>query len=172
MTAVRSRPCSPPRSSQLPEDVGKAPPIGLLLIVVLLIAVALLVRSMTTHLKRIPPSFEPQDDVVQVPDDAVRARRPGPAARARSCWTRCAGAPRAIEPPRSDDDGRPDAPGRADRPAVAGCALPAVGDVDHQPRGVVRSSASPSSVNTRNGSRARTPRARVVWPSKLPAHAT
>ena len=35
---------------QLPEDVGKAGPLGLLLIVLLLIAVALLVRSMTTHL--------------------------------------------------------------------------------------------------------------------------
>ncbi len=44
---------------QLPEDVGKAGPLGLLLIVLLLIAVALLVRSMTKHLKRLPESFDP-----------------------------------------------------------------------------------------------------------------
>ena len=96
---------------QLPEDVGKAPPIGLLLIVVLLIAVALLVKSMTTHLKRIPPSFEPQDDVVQVPDDASELVDPGtqPGEILLDSLRR---APRAIEPPRSDDDGRPDAPGR------------------------------------------------------------
>jgi hypothetical protein len=96
---------------QLPEDVGKAPPIGLLLIVVLLIAVALLVRSMTTHLKRIPPTFEPQDDVVQVPDDASELVDPGPQP-GEILLDSLRRAPRAIEPPRSDDDGRPDAPGR------------------------------------------------------------
>ena len=46
-------------ADQLPEDVGKAGPLGLLLLVVLLIAVALLVRSMSKHLKKIPPSFDP-----------------------------------------------------------------------------------------------------------------
>ena len=96
---------------QLPEDVGKAGPLGLLLIVVLLIAVALLVRSMTTHLKRIPPSFEPQDDVVQVPDDASELVDPGPQP-GEILLDSLRRAPRAIEPPRSDDDGRPDAPSR------------------------------------------------------------
>jgi hypothetical protein len=96
---------------QLPEDVGKAPPIGLLLIVVLLIAVALLVKSMTKHLKRIPPTFEPQDDVVQVPDDASELVDPGPQP-GEILLDSLRRAPRAIEPPRSDDDGRPDAPGR------------------------------------------------------------
>jgi hypothetical protein len=96
---------------QLPEDVGKAPPIGLLLIVVLLIAVGLLVKSMTTHLKRIPPTFEPQDDVVQVPDDASELVDPGPQP-GEILLDSLRRAPRAIEPPRSDDDGRPDAPGR------------------------------------------------------------
>lgn len=97
--------------NQLPEDVGKAPPIGLLLIVVLLIAVALLVRSMTTHLKRIPPSFEPQDDAVRIPDDASELVDPGPQP-GEDLLDSLRRAPRAIEPPRSDDDGRPDAPGR------------------------------------------------------------
>ena len=95
---------------QLPEDVGKAPPIGLLIIVVLLIAVALLVRSMTTHLKRIPASFEPQDDVVQVPDDASEIVDPGPQP-GEILLDSLRRAPRAIEPPRDDDD-RPEAPGR------------------------------------------------------------
>ena len=96
---------------QLPEDVGKAGPLGLFLIVVLLIAVVLLVRSMTKHLKRIPPSFEPQDDAVQVPDDASELVDPGPQP-GEILLDSLRRAPRAIEPPRSDDDGRPDAPGR------------------------------------------------------------
>ena len=95
---------------QLPEDVGKAGPIGLLLIVLLLIAVALLVRSMTTHLKRIPPSFEPTD-VVRVPDDASELVDPGPQP-GEDLLDSLRRAPRAIEPPRNDD-GRPDAPGRS-----------------------------------------------------------
>src|SRR5687768_8146787 len=96
---------------QLPEDVGKAGPLGLFLIVVLLIAVGLLVRSMTTHLKRIPPTFEPQDDVVQVPDDASELVDPGPQP-GEILLDSLRRAPRAIEAPRSDDDGRTDAPER------------------------------------------------------------
>lgn len=94
---------------QLPEDVGKTPPIGLFVIVVLLVAVLLLVRSMTTHLKRVPPTFEAQEDVVQVPDDASQIVDPGPQP-GEILLDSLRRAPRAIEPPRSDDD-RPDAPG-------------------------------------------------------------
>jgi hypothetical protein len=96
---------------QLPEDVGKAGPLGLLLIVVLLIAVALLVRSMTTHLKRIPPSFDEPEDVVRVPDDASEIVDPGPQP-GEILLDSLRRAPRAIEPPRDGDDGRPDAPRR------------------------------------------------------------
>ncbi len=96
---------------QLPEDVGKAGPVGLFLIVVLLVAVALLVRSMTTHLKRIPASFDGRDDVVQVPDDASEIVDPGPQP-GETLLDSLRRAPRAIEPPRNADDGRPDAPGR------------------------------------------------------------
>ena len=39
-------------------DVGKASPVGLLVVVVLLIGVFLLVRSMNRHLRRIPTSFD------------------------------------------------------------------------------------------------------------------
>ena len=93
---------------QLPEDVGKTPPIGLFVIVVLLVAVLLLVRSMTTHLKRVPPTFDAQDDAVQVPDDASQIRDPGPQP-GEILLDSLRRAPRAIEPPR-DDDGRPEAP--------------------------------------------------------------
>ena len=96
---------------QLPEDVGKAGPLGLLLIVLLLIAVALLVRSMTTHLKRIPASFDTQDDVGPIPDDASELVDPGPQP-GETLLDSLRRAPRAIEAPRDTDDGRPDASGR------------------------------------------------------------
>jgi hypothetical protein len=96
---------------QLPEDVGNAGPLGLLLIVVLLIAVALLVRSMSTHLKRIPPSFDTPEDTIQVPDDASEIVDPGPQP-GEILLDSLRRAPRAIEPPRDTEDGRPDAPPR------------------------------------------------------------
>ena len=96
---------------QLPNDVGKSPPIALGLLVLLLIAAALLVRSMTTHLKRIPTSFEPQDDVGPIPDDASEIVDPGPQP-GEALLDSLRRAPRAIEPPRGTDDGRPDAPSR------------------------------------------------------------
>jgi hypothetical protein len=87
---------------QLPEDVGKSGPLGLLLTVLLLIAVALLVRSMTTHLKRIPASFDPIDDADRVPDTPAELLEPRPGDELLDNLRR---APRAIEPPR--DDGPP-----------------------------------------------------------------
>jgi len=92
--------------SQLPEDVGKSGPLGLLLIVVLLIAVAFLVRSMSKHLKRVPRSFDPEDRV-EVPDTPAELLEPAPQPGDDLLDT-LRRAPRAIEPPR--DNGRPDAP--------------------------------------------------------------
>jgi hypothetical protein len=88
---------------QMPEDVGKSGPLGLLLTVLLLIAVALLVRSMTTHLKRIPASFDPVEPVERVPDTPAELleRRPRPGDELLDNLRR---APRAIEPPRRDGD--------------------------------------------------------------------
>ncbi|HEY7593005.1 MAG TPA: hypothetical protein VH969_07595 [Actinophytocola sp.] len=46
------------------EDTGKSSPTGLFVVLLLLVAVVLLVRSMTKHLKRVPASFdddEPED---------------------------------------------------------------------------------------------------------------
>jgi len=40
------------------EDFGKSSPVGFLILILFLIAVALLVRSMTKHLKKLPESFD------------------------------------------------------------------------------------------------------------------
>jgi hypothetical protein len=94
---------------QLPEDVGKAGPIGALLTVLLFIAILLLVKSMTTHLKRVPRNFAPEDDGprVVVPDTPAELVDPAPAP-GQDLLDTLRQAPRAIEGPRRDD-GRPDA---------------------------------------------------------------
>jgi len=94
---------------QLPEDVGKSGPLGLLLTVLLLIAVAFLVRSMSRHLKRIPSSFDPADRVEEIPDDASELFEPQPGEDLLDTLRK---APRALEPPRRADDDRPDRPAR------------------------------------------------------------
>ena len=91
-------------AQQAPEDVGKSGPLGLLLTVVLLIAVFLLVRSMTKHLKRIPPSFDPADPARQVPDTPAELFEPQVGQQLLDTLRK---QPRAIEAPRRDDD-RPD----------------------------------------------------------------
>ena len=87
-------------------DVGTQGPIGLVLILLLLIAAALLVKSMSRHLKRVPRSFEPRDDVPEIPDTPAELfeprREPG-----QDLLDELRRAPRAIEPPRPTD-GRPD----------------------------------------------------------------
>jgi hypothetical protein len=89
---------------QLPEDVGKAGPLGLMLIVVLLIAVLLLGRSMGRHLKRVPRSFDPADQVPDTPAELIDPPVRDPGAELLDTLRR---APLAIEPPRREDDGRP-----------------------------------------------------------------
>ncbi len=60
------------------EDIGKAGPVGLFLIVSLLIVVFLLARSMRTHLRRVPFEFPdntsstgPDPSEPAAPDDRV-----------------------------------------------------------------------------------------------------
>ncbi|MGH3980661.1 MAG: hypothetical protein ACRDRZ_16955 [Pseudonocardiaceae bacterium] len=43
------------------EDFGKSSPVGLVVIILFFLAVALLVRSMNKHLRRIPESFDPPE---------------------------------------------------------------------------------------------------------------
>ncbi|MQA34518.1 hypothetical protein GCU49_13235 [Modestobacter roseus] len=90
---------------QAPEDVGKSGPIGLLLIVVLLIAILLLVRSMTTHLKRLPNSFDSADRVPDSPASLVDETPAAAAAPGQALLDTLRRAPRAIEPPRDVDRG-------------------------------------------------------------------
>ncbi|MGI9124914.1 MAG: hypothetical protein ACR2JM_09220 [Mycobacterium sp.] len=50
-------------------DFGKASPIGLLVVVLLLIGVFALVRSMNRHLKRVPPTFGAETpDTAEAPE--------------------------------------------------------------------------------------------------------
>ena len=42
-------------------DFGKSSPLGLLILILFIIAVAFLARSMTKHLKRVPATFEPEE---------------------------------------------------------------------------------------------------------------
>jgi hypothetical protein len=96
---------------QLPEDVGKSGPLGLLLIVVLLIAVLFLGRSMGRHLKRVPRSFDPADQVPDTPAELIDPPDRDPGEQLLDTLRR---APRAIEAPRDrspgEDDGRPHRP--------------------------------------------------------------
>ncbi|QLL06457.1 hypothetical protein [Mycobacterium vicinigordonae] len=41
-------------------DFGKASPLGLLIVALLVVATVFLVRSMNRQLKKVPPSFDPQ----------------------------------------------------------------------------------------------------------------
>lgn len=50
------------------SETGKAGPLGLLIILLLLAAVFLLGRSMTTHLRRVPASFDEPTDTAGAPD--------------------------------------------------------------------------------------------------------
>ena len=94
---------------QVPEDVGKAGPLGLLLMVVLLIVVLVLGRSMGRHIKKVPVSFDPADQPVSVPDSPAELidgpqQRPAPQP-GQALLDSLRKAPLAIEPPR---DRRPD----------------------------------------------------------------
>ncbi len=98
---------------QLPEDVGKSGPLGLFLILVLLAVTALLVRSMSGHLKKLPRSFDADDGqpTVVVPDTPAELVDP-PRQPGQDLLDTLRRAPRAIEGPRGDDEGRTDPPAR------------------------------------------------------------
>lgn len=54
------------KPSQTGPEFGKASPIGLLIVVLLLIATCALVWSMNRHLKKLPETFDPEADPVAV----------------------------------------------------------------------------------------------------------
>jgi hypothetical protein len=46
----------------LADEKGKGSPIGIFVVLLLCVAVYFLYRSMSRHLRKVPPSFEPPDD--------------------------------------------------------------------------------------------------------------
>ncbi|RZQ63548.1 hypothetical protein [Amycolatopsis suaedae] len=73
------------------EDFGKSSPVGLLVLILFLIAVAFLVRSMTKHLKRVPASFDSEEPKPEQEAETGKADDPAPAAETE---------PAEAEPPR------------------------------------------------------------------------
>jgi hypothetical protein len=60
-TAVTTTPANTDQGGQ-GEDFGKSTPVGFVLLVLFFVAVALLIRSMTKHLKKVPASFDEPDE--------------------------------------------------------------------------------------------------------------
>jgi hypothetical protein len=52
----------PPPGSERGEEFGKTSPIALVVILILGLATALLIRSMTKHLRKVPASFDPPEE--------------------------------------------------------------------------------------------------------------
>ncbi|MFD9888573.1 hypothetical protein ACFWY9_04495 [Amycolatopsis sp. NPDC059027] len=61
------------------EDFGKSSPLGLLVLILFLIAVALLVRSMTKHLKRLPKSFDEPAEQQDTAEPGAKDEQPAAA---------------------------------------------------------------------------------------------
>lgn len=61
-TAIAQQPPPPEDPGGQGEEFGKSSPIGLVILILFFLAVALLVRSMNKHLRRIPASFDPPED--------------------------------------------------------------------------------------------------------------
>jgi len=66
--AVAQQPAPPEDPGGQGEEFGKSSPIGLVILILFFLAVALLVRSMNKHLRRIPASFDPPEE--RPPGDA------------------------------------------------------------------------------------------------------
>ena len=60
--ALVSPPSPAPDPGGQGEDFGKAAPVGLVVLLLFFLAVALLVRSMNKHLRRVPKSFDDDGD--------------------------------------------------------------------------------------------------------------
>lgn len=87
-------------------DFGKASPLGLLVVVLLLIATLLLLRSMNRHLKKVPESFDRQNpELDQAADEGTDAagRYGEPISE-------------TDRPERTEHKGSTEPPGRADEP--------------------------------------------------------
>lgn len=65
--AQPSQPNQPDEPGGRGADFGKSSPVGLLVMLLFFIAVAFLVRSMTKHLKRVPASFDKDQEAAETP---------------------------------------------------------------------------------------------------------
>lgn len=63
-TAVvaQEQPAPPEDRGGQGEEFGESSPIGLVILILFFLAVALLVRSMNKHLRRLPESFDPPEE--------------------------------------------------------------------------------------------------------------
>jgi hypothetical protein len=58
------------------EEFGKASPVGLVVVVLLLLATVVLIRSMTKRIRRLPASFDNDDGRTERPDAPDATDRP------------------------------------------------------------------------------------------------
>jgi hypothetical protein len=66
--AQPSQPNQPDEPGGRGADFGKSSPVGLLVMLLFFVAVAFLVRSMTKHLKRVPASFDKDQEATSSDD--------------------------------------------------------------------------------------------------------
>lgn len=99
-------------------DFGKSTPVGLFLLILLLLAVGLLVRSMTKQLRRVPTRFDQQRADAAAPGRVKRAEARAAEERARAEAEAEAGDPEAGSGQNgaSNEATREPRPGDEDRP--------------------------------------------------------
>ena len=83
----------PAPGSDRGEEFGKTSPIALVVILLLGLATALLIRSMTKHLRKVPASFDPPEESGES-GDGRSDDGPGPDADGRAAPTAPGGADR------------------------------------------------------------------------------
>ena len=77
LALTEAPPGNPDPSTGKGPEWGKAAPIGLLVILLLAVATFFLLRSMTRNLKKVPASFDPQENDIA---GELTVESPGPAA--------------------------------------------------------------------------------------------
>ncbi len=68
---AQQQPAPPEDPGGQGEEFGKSSPVALVILILFFLAVALLVRSMNKHLRRLPESFDPPEER-RDPDDQPR----------------------------------------------------------------------------------------------------
>ena len=122
--ALAQDPVPPPGKG---EEFGKASPLGLVVVVLLLIATLFLIRSMTKHLRKVPASFDDPGQQPPVGDAQQEGRAAGQRSFDRGAAGRSAVNGRAVDPGPVD-------PGPVDPgPVDPGPVVPRLPDRDAEP---------------------------------------